>query len=51
MNEIEKMKQLIEETRDELNKLVLTEQYERCYAVSKKMDALIESYIDAQVLA
>ena len=50
MNAVDGMKQRIEETREELNKLVLTESYEKYYAVSKKMDALIEEYLDAQAL-
>ena len=50
MNALDEMKKVIEETREELNKLVLTENYERYYAVSKKMDALIEEYLDAQAI-
>jgi len=51
MRAIDEMKKLIEETREELNKLVLTGKYEDYYAVSQKMDALIEAYIEAQDLA
>lgn len=51
MNAIDEMKKVIEETREELNKLVLTGNYERYYAVSKKMDALIEEYIKIQTAA
>ena len=51
MNALDEMKKVIEETREELNKLVLTENYESYYAVSQKMDALIEEYIEAQALA
>ena len=51
MNAIDEMKKAIEETREELNKLVLTENFEKYYAVSQKMDALIEDYIEAQTLA
>lgn len=51
MNAIDEMKKAIEETREELNKLVLTEDYENYCAVSKKMDTLIEEYIEAQALA
>ena len=51
MNAIDEMKKAIEETREELNKLVLTENFEKYYAVSQKMDALIEDYIEAQALA
>lgn len=51
MSAIDEMKKRIEETREELNQLVLTEKYEDYYAVSKKMDALIEEYIEAQNLA
>lgn len=51
MNAIDEMKKLIEETREELDKLVLTENYETYYAVSQKMDTLIEEYIEAQALA
>ena len=47
MSAIDGMKQLIEETREELNRLVLTGKYEDYYAVSQKMDALIEEYIEA----
>ena len=51
MNVLDEMKKVIEETRDELNKLVLTEEYENYYAVSLKMDSLIEAYIEAQAKA
>lgn len=51
MSAIDEMKKSIEETREELNKLVLTEKYENYYAVSQRMDALIENYIEAQKLA
>lgn len=51
MNAIDELKQLIEETREELNKLVVTEKFEKYYAVSQKLDALIEEYLDAQELA
>ena len=51
MNAIDEMKQLIEETREELNKLVVSEKFEKYYAVSQKLDALIEEYLDAQELA
>ena len=51
MNAIDEMKKVIEETRKELNQLVLTENFEKYYAVSQKMDALIEDYIEAQALA
>lgn len=51
MNAIDEMKKAIEETREELNKLVLTEDYENYCAVSQKMDALIEEYIETQALA
>ena len=51
MNALDEMKKIIEETREELNKLVLTAKYEDYYAVSQKMDALIEEYIEAQALA
>lgn len=51
MNASDEMKKVIEETREELNKLVLTENFEKYYAVSQKMDALIEEYIEAQALA
>ena len=50
MNAIDEMKKVIEETREELNKLVLTDSYERYYAVSQKLDTLIEEYLDAQAL-
>lgn len=48
MNAIDELKKGIEETREELNKLVLTGNYESYYAVSQKMDTLIETYLDAQ---
>ena len=48
MNAVDEMKKVIEETREELNKLVLTENYETYYAVSQKMDALIEEYLEIQ---
>lgn len=51
MNAVDEMKKVIEETREELNKLVLTDNYERYYAVSQKMDALIEQYLEVQSLA
>ena len=51
MNAVDEMKRVIEETREELNKLVLTGNYETYYAVSQKMDALIEEYLNAQALA
>ena len=51
MNVLDEMKKVIEETREELNKLVLTEEYENYYAVSQKMDCLIAEYIEAQITA
>ena len=48
MNAVDEMKRVIEETREELNKLVLTKNFETYYAVSQKMDALIEEYLDLQ---
>ena len=51
MGSINEMKKQIEETREELNQLVLTEKYEDYYAVSQKMDALIEAYIEAKDVA
>ena len=51
MNALDEMKKVIEETREELNVLVLLGNYEDYYAVSQKMDALIEEYIEAQALA
>ena len=51
MNAVDEMKKVIEETREELNKLVLTENYEAYYAVSQKMDTLIEAYLEAQAVA
>lgn len=50
MNVLDEMKKVIEETREELNKLVLTEEYENYYAVSQKMDSLIADYIEAQTM-
>lgn len=50
MNAIDEIKNVIEETREELNKLVLTENFEKYYAVSQKLDALIEEYLDTQAL-
>lgn len=49
MNAIDELKQLIEETREELNKLVVSEKFEKYYAVSQKLDSLIEEYIEATV--
>ena len=51
MNSIDEMKRVIEETREELNKLIVTEEFEKYYAVSQKMDKLIEEYLDAQALS
>ena len=48
MISIDEMKMVIEETREELNKLIVTKDFEKYYTVSKKLDALIEEYIDAQ---
>lgn len=48
MNTIDELKTVIEETREELNKLVLTENYEKYYTVSLKMDAFIEEYLNLQ---
>lgn len=50
MISIDEMKMVIEETREELNKLVVTEDFEKYYIVSQKLDALIEEYLDAQAL-
>lgn len=47
MRAIDELKKLIEETRDELNKLVLKGNFEEYYAVSQKLDALIEKYLEA----
>lgn len=51
MKAIDEIKVLIEETREELNKLVVVEKFEEYYAMSQKLDALIEEYLDAQELA
>ena len=51
MNAVDEMKRVIEETREELNKLVLTENYETYYAVSQRMDTLIEEYLEIQNVA
>ena len=48
---IDEIKKLIEETRDELNQLVITKEFENYYVASKKLDALIEQYLDAQAIA
>ena len=50
MNVVDEIKKAIEETREELNELVLTEKHETYYAVSQKLDTLIEEYLDAQAL-
>ena len=50
MNALDGMKIVIEETREELNKLVLTGNFEQYYAVSQRMDALIEEYLDVLAL-
>ena len=47
MRAIDELKKVIEETREELNTLVLTGQFEEYYAVSQKLDALIEKYLEA----
>lgn len=50
MRAIDELKAVIEETREELNKLVVTEKFEKYYVVSQRLDALIEEYLDAQAL-
>jgi len=47
MRAIDELKKIIEETREELNTLVLTGKFEEYYAVSQKLDALIEKYLEA----
>lgn len=51
MRAIDELKKVIEETREELNTLVLTGKFEEYYAVSQKLDALIEQYIEATKVA
>ena len=51
MYAIDNLKKRIEETREELNKLVVTEKFENYYALSLKLDALIEEYLDANEMA
>lgn len=51
MRAIDELKKIIEETREELNNLVVSESFEKYYPVSKKLDSLIEEYIEAQELA
>ena len=46
MRNIEEVKTLIEKNREELNVLVGTEQFDKCYEKSKELDELIEEYID-----
>lgn len=48
MRTMHEIKNLIEETREELNTLVLTESFEKYYEKSKQLDALIEEYLDMQ---
>ena len=50
MISIDEMKIVIEETREELNRLVVTEEFEKYYTVSQKLDSLIEEYLDASAL-
>ena len=40
----------IHDTQSDKLPVVLTDDYERYYAVSQRMDALIEEYLDAQAL-
>ena len=47
MRAIDELKRLIEDTREELNALVLTGNFEEYYVVSQKLDALIEKYLEA----
>ena len=51
MISMDEMKMVIEETREELNRLVVTEEFEKYYTVSQKLDSLIEEYLDAQSLS
>ena len=47
MNKVNDLKTKIEKTRDELNELILTENFEVYYAKSVELDKLIEEYLDA----
>ena len=47
MNKVNYLKTKIEKTRDELNELILTENFEVYYAKSVELDKLIEEYLDA----
>lgn len=51
MRAIDELKKVIEETREELNALILTGEFEEYYAVSQKLDALIEQYLEATEMA
>lgn len=53
MKKIKEIQALIENTRDELNRLIVTDKTEAYYEKSRELDRLIEEYIDAeeQVLA
>lgn len=46
ISNIEELKALIEETREELDALILTEKVENYYEKSKELDKLIEKYLD-----
>ncbi len=46
MNEIDLLKQAIEEARRELDASILTEDFTLYYEKSKKLDKLIEEYIE-----
>lgn len=48
MNEIEKLKCLIEDARKELDDSILKDSFEVYYEKSKKLDKLIEEYIIIQ---
>lgn len=48
MRKIEELKSLIENTRKELDDLILTEKLETYYEKSKELDKLIEEYLEVE---
>jgi len=46
MNKVNNLKKKIEETRNELNKIILTDKFELYYEKSVELDKLIEEYLD-----
>ncbi len=48
MRNIDEIKASIENTREELDALILTEKFEVYYEKSKELDKLIEEYLDVE---